>query len=119
MKSFTVGCFETPSQAQNLFAGGLIMADALKLKTGDALIVLMSTALNNILRLNFRKKLALHCNNVYFCSQFEVDTYGNLRMTSVSGQCPQKEEAVTGSNVSFLDNRRGATNFVVLQNESK
>lgn len=43
--------------------------------------------LNNILPLNSRKKLALHCDNDYFCSQFEVELHGNLRMTSVLGWC--------------------------------
>lgn len=75
--------------------------------------------LNNILPLNLRKKLALHCNNVYFCPQFEVDTYGNLRMTSVSDWCSSRGKAADMIAGIFLGSRRGATNFVVLHNESK
>lgn len=74
---------------------------------------------NNILRLNLRKKLALHCNNVYFCPQFEVDTYGNLLMTSVSDWCPHNGEAAGSGAGLFLGDFRGAANFVVLQNESR
>lgn len=75
--------------------------------------------LNNILPLNLRKKLALHCNNVYFCPQFEVDTYGNLRMTSVSDWCPSLRKAAGMVAGIFLGQPIGATNFVVLHNESK
>lgn len=78
----------------------------------------LSGNLNNILRLNLRKKLALHWNNIYFCPQLEVDTYGNLRMTSVSGWCSSKGKSFGLGRKNFLGACGSASNFVVLQNES-
>lgn len=118
-KTNKMGRFGVWQYYQSIFFNEFRMVNGVMRNSADETIRSRGGRLNNILRLNLRKKLALHCNNVYFCPQFEVDTYGNLRMTSVSDRCPPRREAKGESRVSFLGDCRGAANFVVLQNESK
>lgn len=91
--------------------GRLVLACRLK--------ALTDAVLNNILPLNLRKKLALHCNNVYFCPQFEVDLYGNIRMTSVLENAGPQVERQMFLHVIIFKALLSSTNFVVLHNESK